>query len=437
MSEEEQTKYYDLHVLIAFNITGEVNNALSPISPTKSDFDSLTKESGSSSNNAAKQSTGNRTATSSPTLSPGTGPNQSLSHIIGGLVFEYYHITNCTLVTYMAVDDDQSNDFNRNLAVGMMQKMVKIADGNAKDQGHIAGCSSIFLECARVRCGNLKIAEINQNLPVRPKSEGAKSRSHSMSPPLLGIPPHPSVNGGTHSPSSSAEQCKIHGPPATAESLQRARENHSHHTDGSPSQMPFDTTIQFDNSQNGVQAPPPNLLIQAVQDTSTTEKVPSISQSLVTSPTGPYPVFSSFEALNRADPLHPTFLFSQGFRLLNFPYYQPPVTSGAANVKARPLLLSVFVTQRIPFDMEKQCHYIPPTLLESFITNLWEEECALNGYDYENDEQFKSMMALCHKRQEENGIFHILDDWEWGVEASECDFESMRDVISDWSWLFA
>lgn len=64
-------------------------------------------------------------------------------YIVGGLVFEYYPITNCALVTYVVVNEKYSN---KGIGTDLLRRAITILDQNAKTKGHISGCNAIFLE---------------------------------------------------------------------------------------------------------------------------------------------------------------------------------------------------------------------------------------------------------------------------------------------------
>ncbi len=64
-------------------------------------------------------------------------------YIAGGLVFEYYPVTNCALVTYIVVNEKYSN---KGIGTDLLRRALTILDQNAKTKGHIAGCNAIFLE---------------------------------------------------------------------------------------------------------------------------------------------------------------------------------------------------------------------------------------------------------------------------------------------------
>lgn len=64
-------------------------------------------------------------------------------YIVGGLVFEYYPITNCALLTYVVVNEKYSN---KGIGTDLLRRAITILDQNAKTKGHISGCNAIFLE---------------------------------------------------------------------------------------------------------------------------------------------------------------------------------------------------------------------------------------------------------------------------------------------------
>ncbi|KAN0018258.1 hypothetical protein ACTFIU_010872 [Dictyostelium citrinum] len=99
------------------------------------------------------------------------------------------------------------------------------------------------------------------------------------------------------------------------------------------------------------------------------------------------------------------FLFNKGFRLLDFEYYQPPTS--LRNPKSNNVCLTVLLTPRIPkhgVGSEIQ-PFVPSSLLRSFITTLWEDECGLIGYNFESDPCYLRMM----EQLDGNDYFHCLD----------------------------
>ncbi|GAM17997.1 hypothetical protein SAMD00019534_011720 [Acytostelium subglobosum LB1] len=99
------------------------------------------------------------------------------------------------------------------------------------------------------------------------------------------------------------------------------------------------------------------------------------------------------------------FLFNKGFRLLDFEYYQPPTS--LKHPKSNNVCLTVLLTPRIPKlgEGSEIQPYVPSSLLRSFITNLWEDECGLIGYDFSNDACYLHMMDLL----DNSDYFHCLD----------------------------
>eukprot|EP01132_Coremiostelium_polycephalum_P009208 gene9208-11284_t len=99
------------------------------------------------------------------------------------------------------------------------------------------------------------------------------------------------------------------------------------------------------------------------------------------------------------------FLFNKGFRLLDFEYYQPPTS--LKNPKSNNVCLTVLLTPRIPKHGEGSeiSPFVPSSLLRSFITTLWEDECGLIGYNFEKDASYLRMMDQLDK----NEFFHCLD----------------------------
>ncbi|KAF2068992.1 hypothetical protein CYY_009691 [Polysphondylium violaceum] len=117
-------------------------------------------------------------------------------------------------------------------------------------------------------------------------------------------------------------------------------------------------------------------------------------------------MFSPHELTGGPDSsLSHVFLFNKGFRLLDFEYYQPPTS--LKNPKSNNVCLTVLLTPRIPKHGEGSeiQPYVPSSLLGSFITTLWEDECGLIGYNYSNDRCYLRMM----EQLEKNEYFHCLD----------------------------
>jgi len=351
----DNPKTYDLHILIAFNVAAE--NVI-----------------------AVKDSQ------TDPNASPA---NQGLHQIIGGLVFEYYPLTNCTLVTHLVVDVDHGNDFNRNLAIGMMKKMVRIADSNAKEAGHIAGCSCIFLEVPRVKRGQpgaISPTMMEARLPVS---------TDDLGPVHIGV-----SSLRVETPPMSPETMRsFHGPQAHI-SIQLPTTNES----STPPQLSNAPPFSLEAGHIPKPKVVPNLLLQSILPESTSKSAISPGLSV-----------GDFDDLNPSDPLHPTFLYSQGFRIVNFPYYQPPIKADVP----RPLLLTVFVTPRIPRDHSDDSYYIPPALLRNVIEGMWTEECEQTSYDFSHDEKYRGMMERCEKLEINDQVVEILNELSWGVYESE------------------
>ncbi|EGC34343.1 hypothetical protein DICPUDRAFT_98253 [Dictyostelium purpureum] len=117
-------------------------------------------------------------------------------------------------------------------------------------------------------------------------------------------------------------------------------------------------------------------------------------------------MFSPQSTINGPDSsLSHVFLFNKGFRLLDFEYYQPPTS--LKNPKSNNVCLTVLLTPRIPKHGEGSeiQPFVPSSLLRSFITTLWEDECGLIGYNFEKDPCYLRMM----NQLDNNEYFHCLD----------------------------
>jgi len=112
-----------------------------------------------------------------------------------------------------------------------------------------------------------------------------------------------------------------------------------------------------------------------------------------------------------AESMSHLFLFNKGFRLVEFEYFQPPTS--LKNPVSYNVCLTVLLTPRIPREGEggNAQPYIPSTLLRSFITTLWQDECGLINYPYENDINYLRMM----NKLDSNDRFACLDlPWNRG-----------------------
>ena len=78
-------------------------------------------------------------------------------YIVGGLVFEYYPITNCALVTYVVVNEQYSN---KGIGTDLLRRAITILDQNAKTKGHISGCNAIFLEAKFVQSASESVSHL-------------------------------------------------------------------------------------------------------------------------------------------------------------------------------------------------------------------------------------------------------------------------------------
>lgn len=119
---------------------------------------------------------------------------------------------------------------------------------------------------------------------------------------------------------------------------------------------------------------------------------------------------------NFKDPLDEGFLHQQGFRVLDFTYYQPPYDRTCTN--ARCVCLTVLLTPRIPSHAEVLSgsaqkldeRYIPVSLMRSFLSVLWYNECLLIGYhDYEANACFCNMMQQLDTLDHASGYVAVLN----------------------------
>lgn len=110
-------------------------------------------------------------------------------------------------------------------------------------------------------------------------------------------------------------------------------------------------------------------------------------------------VFYEVELVGDDDHAH-QFLYRRGLRQVEFDYFTPPF---ALTDYAKPYLLAVLMTERIPTDPVSKNPYLPVPLLRRSIEAIW-ATAADRGYlkDYKNDRHFSYMMRQCTALAEDN-----------------------------------
>eukprot|EP01100_Stratorugosa_tubuloviscum_P002031 TRINITY_DN1465_c0_g1_i6.p1 TRINITY_DN1465_c0_g1~~TRINITY_DN1465_c0_g1_i6.p1 ORF type:complete len:817 (+),score=178.59 TRINITY_DN1465_c0_g1_i6:161-2611(+) len=71
-------------------------------------------------------------------------PTEVIMNIVGGLVYEYYEKTNCAMISYMLVDQNQPQ--KKLLELDLLQQALVFLEQNAIAKGNIAGANAIFSE---------------------------------------------------------------------------------------------------------------------------------------------------------------------------------------------------------------------------------------------------------------------------------------------------
>src|SRR3989338_4195922 len=110
-------------------------------------------------------------------------------------------------------------------------------------------------------------------------------------------------------------------------------------------------------------------------------------------------VFYEVELVGDDDHAH-QFLYRRGLRQLEYDYFTPPF---ALTDYAKPYLLAVLITDRIPVDADSKNPYLPVPLVRRSIEAIW-ATAADRGYlkDYQNDRHFSYMMRQCQALQDDN-----------------------------------
>lgn len=110
-------------------------------------------------------------------------------------------------------------------------------------------------------------------------------------------------------------------------------------------------------------------------------------------------VFYEVELVGNDKDAH-SFLYRRGLRQVEFDYFTPPF---ALTDYAKPYLLAVLMTERIPTDAETKNPYLPVPLLRRSIEAIW-ATATDRGYlkDYKTDRHFAYMMRQCSALAEDN-----------------------------------
>jgi len=275
-------------------------------------------------------------------------PSQAES-LVGGLVFEYYPATNCTLVTYIVVQGTKS--YRTKLAVSLLQRAVKIVDNNAKSAGHIAGCNAIFLETEFK--GNEDSNETSQNSGMSPLNALHTLRLDEENEDEL-------MESDYHKQQHLHHDIHSHYHHSQQQQQQQQPYSHSY---SYPSQLqhqqsqlgPDDsTTTNGEDELNSdaviMSSPASSTFSNSVNNSPGMapwkKRLPSdFNESYPSMPPTPQ-IPPSNPNFNFTDPLDHTFLYERGFRMIDFRYYQPPYSCDSPISKN--MCLTVFITPRIP-----------------------------------------------------------------------------------------